>query len=66
MTDDVWTPALALAPRIRFAVVGPLAIGLGPTLELAARPVELDLGVSPLYHADRVRLRADVHVELAF
>jgi hypothetical protein len=66
MTDDVWTPAAALAPRIRFAVVGPLAIAVGPTLELQARPVELDLGVSPLYHAGRVRLRADVHVELTF
>lgn len=66
MTDDVWTPAAALAPRIRFAVVGPVAVAVGPTLELQARPVELDLGVSPLYHAGRVRLRADVHVELAF
>jgi hypothetical protein len=66
MTDDVWTPAAALAPRIRFAVVGPVAIAFGPTLELQARPVELDLGVSPLYHAGRVRLRADVHIELAF
>jgi hypothetical protein len=66
MTDDVWTPAAALAPRIRFAVVGPVAIAFGPTLELLARPVELDLGVSPLYHAGRVRLRADVHVELTF
>ena len=66
MSDDVWTPAAALAPWIRFALVGPLALALGPTLELQARPVELDLGVSPLYHAARVQLRGDVHAELAF
>jgi hypothetical protein len=66
MSDDVWTPAAALAPWIRFAVVGPLAIAVGVTLELQARPVELDLGVSPLYPADRFRLRGDVHIELAF
>jgi hypothetical protein len=66
MSADVWTPAVALAPWIQFAVVGPLSLALGPTLEIAARPVELDLGVSPLYHAGRVRLRGDVHVELAF
>ena len=66
VSEDVWTPALALAPRFRFAVVGPLAIALGPTLELLARPVELDLGVSPLYHAGRVRLRGDIHAEIAF
>jgi hypothetical protein len=66
MTADVWTPALALAPRIRFAVFGPLAIALGPTLEVQARPVELELGNSPLYHAGPVHVRGDVHVELAF
>ena len=66
MTADVWTPAAALAPRIRFAVFGPLAIALGPTLELQARPVELELGNSALYHAGRVQARGDVQVELAF
>ena len=66
MTADVWTPAVALAPRIRFGVVGPLAIALGPTLELLARPVELDLGVSPLYQADRVRLRVELQAEITF
>ncbi len=66
MTDDVWTPAAALAPRIRVALVGPLAVTGGPTLELHARTVALDLGDSPLYHAGRVRLRGDVHLELSF
>jgi hypothetical protein len=65
-TTNVWTPAVALAPRIRFAVIGPLAIAVGPTLELLARPVELDLGVSPLYAAGRVRLRGDLQAEISF
>jgi hypothetical protein len=65
-TANVWTPAAAIAPRIRFAIVGPLALVVGPTLEVLARPVELDLGVSPLYDADRVRLRGDIYAELAF
>ncbi len=65
-TADVWAPAVALAPRIRFAVIGPLAIAVGPTLELLARPVELDLGVSPLYASGRVRLRGDLQAEITF
>ncbi len=66
MTADVWTPAAALAPRIRLAVVGPLALTLGPTLEVLTRSVELDLGVSSLYDAGRVQLRGDIYAELAF
>lgn len=66
MSDTTWTAAAALAPSARFALVGPLAITVGPTLELLARPVDYSLGVSPLYHASRVRLRGDIHVELSF
>ena len=66
VSADVWTPALVIAPRIRVAVVGPLALAIGPTLELLARPVELDLGVSPLYRTGHVRLRGDIHAEIAF
>ena len=66
MSADVWTPAAALAPRLRVAVVGPLWLTLGPTLEILARPVELDLGVSQLYDAGGLRLRGDLNAELAF
>jgi hypothetical protein len=66
MTVDVWTPAVALAPRLRFPVIGSFAIAVGPTLEILARPIELDLGVSPLYQAGRARLRGDLHAEMAF
>jgi hypothetical protein len=66
MSADVWTPAAALAPRLRVAAFGPLSFSLGPTLELLARPVDLRLGVSPLYHSGRVRVRGELRAEIAF
>jgi hypothetical protein len=66
MSDDEWTLAATVAPRIRYPLLGRFAIAVGPTLELQARTIELDLGDSPLYHAGRVRLRGDLDLELTF
>lgn len=66
MSSRVWTPAAALAPRVRLPVAGPLAVALGPTLEASSRAVRLSLGDTPLYNASRLRLRWDVRAEVRF
>ncbi len=66
MSDHAVTPVLALAPRLRLAVAGPLGVSLGPTLEVAARSVRFSLGDTPLYHASLVRLRWDLRAQIWF
>jgi hypothetical protein len=66
MSDRVWTPVAAVAPRIRLPLAGPLGLAIGPTVEASSRPVRLTLGDTALYNASRVRLRLDVRAELRF